>query len=136
MNGQESGVNRRIPKNSPPPPHPTYPTGKPVQRLNRITVHAFLSASLQDNLWTVNRKQSRHLNLYQYSLQAISLTIIQDLNSEWFSTDQKYIDFKWYKNAYLSISCKYVEIKICFQKIDKMEGAAFIENSNLRKFFL
>ena len=60
------------------------------------------------------------------------------LNSEWFSTNQKYIHFEtWYKNAYLSISCKHVEIKISFQRIDKMEGAAFIENSNiLRKLFL
>lgn len=119
----------------PPPPRPLYPTREPVQRLNRIMVHAFLSASLQDNLWNSEWKTIKAFT-HAPIIACKQALCYSGLNSGWFSTDQKYIHFTRYKNAYLSISCKHVEIKICFQKIDKMEGAAFIENSNLRKLFL
>ena len=52
MGGQESGENRRIPKTPPPPPHhPFFPYQRAGSNAKWIMLHAFLSASLQDNLW-------------------------------------------------------------------------------------
>ena len=49
MSSQESGENRRIPKSS--PPHPFFPYQRAGSKAKWIMLHAFLSASLQDNLW-------------------------------------------------------------------------------------
>ena len=91
MSGQESGENRRIPKSSPPTTL-FSPTREPVQMLNGLCcMHSWVQV-YKIICGTANRKQSRHLNTYQYGLRTSTLLFRP---SQWMVFNQPKVHSFW-----------------------------------------
>ena len=75
-------------------PHPPTPISQQRASSNAkwIMVHAFLSASLQDNLWNSEWKTIKAFT-HAPIIACKQALCYSGLNSGWFSTDQKYIHF-------------------------------------------